>query len=145
MDGVEDELEAVGDAQLGVDAGEVVLDGGFADAELVGDFFVAQAHGDAADNFHLAAGEAGVALPAHARGRGRLRDQRLQRLAQDGVVDPNFAVVNFADAFGQPGRVGRMVSYDKILAARLPYNSRISLKILNIIANDFPHFLESSR
>ncbi len=41
VDGVEDELEAVGDAELGVDAGEVVLDGGFADAEFVGDFLVA--------------------------------------------------------------------------------------------------------
>src|SRR5687768_7469535 len=49
---------AVADAHLGEDAGDVVLDRAFADAEGAGDLAVAVAAGHEAEHFGLALGEA---------------------------------------------------------------------------------------
>lgn len=50
------------DAELGVDVGQVGLDGGLGEAEPVADALVGQAVGDQTEDFRLAAGQGGTGV-----------------------------------------------------------------------------------
>ena len=61
IDGVEDEFDAGGDAELFEDAEEIFLDGVLAEFEFAGDLAVAQSFGDQGDDLLLARGQQAVA------------------------------------------------------------------------------------
>ena len=96
MDGVEGELEAVGNAELIEDVVEVVLHRLFADEELFADFAIAEALGDELDNLLLAVAE--KRLFAALTGFGGFLEG-VYYLGRHPIIQPDFAVGNLADAF----------------------------------------------
>src|ERR1700682_3168896 len=90
VEAVEGELKAVGDAELVGDLAQVVLDYLLGGADLVSDFFVAHASGDAADDGQLLFGELGLHLGiGEAGGLGAIG---LDDPADGLVVDPGLSL-----------------------------------------------------
>ena len=99
VEAVESEFETVGDAELVVDLAQVVLDDLLGGADLVSDFFVAHASGDAADDGQLLFGELGLDFGiGEAGGLGAIG---LDDPADGLVVDPGLALGDLADAFDE--------------------------------------------
>jgi hypothetical protein len=92
---VQGELQAVGDAELVVDLAQVVLDDLFGGADLISDFLVAHAAGDATDDGQLLLRELGLDL-----GIGEIGGLGAVGLDDptDGlIVDPGLAFGDLAD------------------------------------------------
>ena len=96
VDGVEGELEAVGDAEFVEDVVEMVFYGLLADEEFFADFFVAKALGDELHDFFFAIAE--KRLFAARAGLGRFREC-LHDLGGHAIVEPDFASENAMDTF----------------------------------------------
>jgi len=102
VEAVESELQAVGDTELVVDLAEVVLDDLLGGADLVSDFFVAHAAGDAADDGKLLFGELGLNLGVgEAGGLGAVG---FDDPADGLVVDPCLAFGDLADTLNEEVR-----------------------------------------
>ena len=103
VEAVEGELEAIGNAQLVVDLAQIVFDDLLGGTELVGDFLIALALGDAGDDEHLLLVEAGlIARVIHVAGLGAIGFDN----PGDGlIVDPGFAGGDFAHALNE--QIGR--------------------------------------
>ena len=103
MEAVEGELEAIGNSQLVVNLAQIIFDDLLGSAELVGDFLIALALGDAGDNEHLLLVEAWlIARVVGAAGLGAIG---LDDPCDGLIVDPGFAGGDFAHAFDE--EVGR--------------------------------------
>ena len=99
METVQGKLEAVRDAELVVDLAQVVFDDLLGGADLVSDFFVAHASGDAANDGQLFFGELGLDLRiGEAGGLGAIG---LDDPADGLVVDPGLSLGDLADAFDE--------------------------------------------
>ena len=98
VDGVEGEFEAVGNAEFVENIVQVILYGLFADEELFADFAVAEALGDQLNDFFFAIAE--QRLFAARAGFGGLLEG-VDHFGGHAIVQPDFAVVDFADALQQ--------------------------------------------
>src|SRR5260370_5272362 len=98
VNGIQRQLEAVGDAELVKDIVQVILDGLFGDKKLFANFLVAEALGDELNDFFLAVAEQRLfaARPGFAGLRKRLHD-----FGSHAIVEPDFARVNAMDTFHQ--------------------------------------------
>src|ERR1700712_3934008 len=103
MHAVEGEFEPVGYAEFVVNLAEVVLDYLLGCADLVGDFFVAHAASDAANDRQFLGRKLGLGFGV--RQRRCLGTIGLNDPADGFVVDPGFAGGNFSDALDQ--EIGR--------------------------------------
>ena len=105
---VQGELKTVGDAELVVDLAQVVLDNLFCCADLVGDFLVAHASGDTADDREFLLRELGLDLGVGEA--GGLGTVGLDDPTDGLIVDPGLTLGDFADAFDQ--KIGRDGAWD---------------------------------
>ena len=103
VEAVEGELEAIGNAELVVNLAQIIFDDLLGGAELVGDFLVALALGDAGDDEHLFLVEAGlIARVGEVAGLGAIGFDD----PGDGlIVNPGFADGDFAHALDE--QIGR--------------------------------------
>src|ERR1700730_8755746 len=98
VNGVQGQLEAVGDAELVKDIVQMVFDGLFGDKKLFADFVLPKALRDELHNFLLAVAEQRLfaAWPGFAGFRKGLHD-----LGSHAVIEPDFAGMDAMNAFHQ--------------------------------------------
>jgi hypothetical protein len=96
VNGVESELEAVGDAELVKDVVQMVFDGLLGDKKFFADFFVAETLGDELDDFLFAVAE--QRLFAARTGFAGFREG-LHDFGGHAIVEPDFSGVDAMNAF----------------------------------------------
>jgi len=108
VNGVQRQLEAVGDAELVEDVVQMVFDGLFGDEELFADFLVAEALRDELHDFFLAVAEQWLfAARAGLAGLGK----RFHDLGGHAVVEPDFAGMHAVNAFHEQVGGGLLQHY----------------------------------
>src|SRR6185437_8154677 len=99
-EGVENQFDAAGDAELVENAEEVILNRMLAEVELLGDFAVGEALSDAGDHLLLALAEQALALGVD-NVKWRHLAQGFQDELQFAIVGPDLALVHANNALAQ--------------------------------------------